>query len=300
MDASAIDCLIVGGGPAGLTAAIYLGRYRRHTLLIDAGHSRAALIPESHNYPGYSGIAGKDLLLLLRRQAEKYGSRLEHGQVDALARERDGFVATGGTGRIAARRVLLATGIVDDCPPIPGFSEALAAGALRFCPVCDAYEAMDRRIGVMGPLPRAVAKARFLRTYSRDVSVLRTDRPAPIAEAVARTICEAGLKVPAGTVDCIERAGDKIVVALTDGERCELDVLYPALGARVRSDLATSLTARCSDEKCLYVDEHQRTSVDGLFAAGDVVSDLHQISVAVGHAAIAATAMHNSLPPNYR
>src|SRR5947209_12446025 len=112
MDASAIDCLIVGGGPAGLTAAIYLGRYRRNALLIDGGHSRAALIPESHNYPGYSGIAGKDLLLLLRRQAEKYGSQLEYGQVDGLARERDAFVAKVGRRWIDARRVQLVPGCV--------------------------------------------------------------------------------------------------------------------------------------------------------------------------------------------
>src|SRR5687767_5278393 len=115
-----MDCLIIGGGPAGLTAAIYLARYRRDILLVDDGQSRARLIPESHNYPGFTGISGLDLLEALRTQAERYGARMRQLRVDGLQREVDGtFVARVGAETIGASRVLLATGIVDEAPELP-------------------------------------------------------------------------------------------------------------------------------------------------------------------------------------
>src|SRR3954463_12990988 len=116
-----LDCLIVGGGPAGLTAAIYLARYRRKTRLIDSGESRAALIPESHNYPGFRGIGGPDLLRRLRDQAGLYGGVLERARVSALDRGEDGaFIARTGDSEIQARFVLLAAGLIDETPQIDG------------------------------------------------------------------------------------------------------------------------------------------------------------------------------------
>ncbi len=112
-----LDCIIVGGGPAGLTAAIYLARYRRAALLVDEGASRARLIPASHNYPGFRGIAGPDFLARLREQARLYGARLEHGRVTALQRgPQGGFIAQLHGRDILARTVLLATGLVDESP----------------------------------------------------------------------------------------------------------------------------------------------------------------------------------------
>jgi thioredoxin reductase (NADPH) len=98
----------------------------------------------------------------------------------------------------------------------------------------------------------------------------------------------------------VVRSGEKVSVIVADGGRHDLDVLYPALGCNVRSELATQLGALCSDEGNLQVDGHQQTTVPGLYAAGDVVTDLHQLSVATGHAAVAATAIHNKLPRNFR
>ena len=145
------DCLIIGGGPAGLTAAIYLARYRRAAVLIDDGASRAALIPASHNYPGFKGIAGPDLLSRLREQALLYGANLEHGRVTTLQRRpQGGFRAQWNGKDIAARTVLLATGLVDESPKVEGLGSAVYDGAVRFCPICDGFEAMDRRIGVLG------------------------------------------------------------------------------------------------------------------------------------------------------
>jgi thioredoxin reductase (NADPH) len=142
-----LDCLIIGGGPAGLTAAIYLARYRRTALLVDSGASRAALIPASHNYPGFKGIAGPDLLTRLREQALLYGAALESGHVTSLRQDSsDGFRVRWDGKDVCARTVLLATGLVDAHLPIDGLDAAVWSGAIRYCPICDGFEAIDRRI----------------------------------------------------------------------------------------------------------------------------------------------------------
>lgn len=298
MDTSELDCLIIGGGPAGLTAATYLARFRRNVLLVDDGLSRARLIPETHNYPGFLGISGNDLLTQLRQQANHNGARLQQGRVDALTKSGGVFVARIGKTELRAHRLLLATGIVDEGPDLPGMKDAIYRGALRFCPVCDGFEATDQRIGVLGTMRAAASKARFLRTYSRDVVLLPTDDPANSSDET-QDLQNDGIVVEGRVVD-VDRSGDKIVVLLAGERRLSVDVLYPALGCDVRSQLATDLGARSTDIGNLYVDDKQQTSVEGLYAAGDVVTDLHQLSVATGHAAIAATAIHNSLPHNFR
>jgi thioredoxin reductase (NADPH) len=295
-----LDCLIVGGGPAGLTAAIYLARYRRRALVIDDGKSRAAMIPESHNYPGFKGIAGPDLLARLREQALLYGATLEHGNVTTLDRRPDGgFVATCGSREILIRSVLLATGLVDARPQINGLADGVYSGAIRFCPICDGFEAMDRRVGVMGDLADAAKKALFLRTYTRQVVLFATDDERDAPADIRRQLREAGVKM-AGKPIAVERKDDKVAVTVEGGTRVDLDVLYPALGCSVRSELATALGAGCDETGNLQVNHHQQTTVEFLYAAGDVVTDLHQLSVATGHAAIAATDIHNRLAPNPR
>jgi thioredoxin reductase (NADPH) len=296
-----IDCLIVGGGPAGLTAATYLGRYRRSVMLVDAGESRAAFIPESHNYPGYAGIAGADLLKLLRRQAGEFGAKLVVGRVDALEPEGDQLLlARFGGETVRARSVLLATGIIDKDPPLPGIRIAVQKGTLRYCPICDGYEVTDQRIGVFGPVQTGGKKALFLRTYSADVTLLLTEAPTDADGEMLQTLDQCGVTVSSALRFDLEEQGTQIAALFADGTRHEFDVIYPALGCEVRSGLATALGATSDEVGCLLVDPHQRTAVPGILAAGDVVSDLHQLSVAVGHAAIASTAIHNSLPRNFR
>jgi thioredoxin reductase (NADPH) len=299
---SAVDCLIIGGGPAGLTAAIYLARFRREILLVDDAQSRAELIPSSHNYPGYRGISGRELLQTLRTQTAQYDVVQEKQTVTELNRKPNGTFAAGlKNGRtVFAKRVLLATGIVDHSPDVPGLKQVVDHGTIRFCPICDGYEALDRHIGVLGPAEHAAAKALFLRTYSRTITFLPTDDPKAVPASLEGELRAAGIVIaPARVVD-VEVEREQITAVMADGHRCTVDVLYPALGSTIRSGLALKLGARNSKAGGLIANARQQTSVRHLFAAGDVVSDLHQLSVATGHAAVAATSIHNSLPRNYR
>jgi thioredoxin reductase (NADPH) len=291
-----LDCLVVGGGPAGLTAAVYLARYRRSVAVYDAGHSRAALIPTSHNYPGFpTGISGAELLARSARQAALYGVPITRDRITGVEKTPEGFVARSGEGEIGARTVLLATGIVDRAPQMEDHDAAVRTGLVRYCPVCDAFEASDQRIAVMGAGEAAISKAKFLRTYSSQVTLLwQHASDPPGREELDRD----GILVSRGIVEP-RISGEKIWAITAEGETC-FDVLYPALGCDVRSGLAVALGAATGSASCLEVDEHQCTSVAGLFAAGDVVSDLHQIAVGTGHAAIAATRIHRILPAHLR
>jgi thioredoxin reductase (NADPH) len=289
-----LDCLIIGGGPAGLTAATYLARFRRVARVIDSGASRAKQIPVSHNYPGFDGVAGPDLLQRLHKQAETFGADIRSGRVTDLA-EKDGrFIASVGSERIETHSVLLATGLVDT-PPVTANGHR-SQSAIRYCPVCDGYEAINRRIGVLGPLQAAGKKALFLRTYSRDISVFATDEsgPAEISDALR----SAGIRIYLSNGRVSIDSENVVRVSVRGGGTQEVAFLYPSLGCAVRSEMALKLGAVGDGVGCLEVDAHQQTKVIGLYAAGDVVTDLHQLSVAIGHAAVAATAIHNQLPPN--
>jgi thioredoxin reductase (NADPH) len=171
---------------------------------------------------------------------------------------------------------------------------------LRYCPICDGYEATDKRIAVLGAATVASKKALFMRSYSRDITLLCTDGAAALDPSCRSQLQQAGIAVPTVAVVAVERNDHTITVRSADGTQRDFDVLYPVLGCKVRSELAVALGARGNEIGCLMVDADQRTTVPELYAAGDVVSDLHQISVGIGHAAIAATAIHNGLPRNFR
>lgn len=295
-DGVTFDCVVIGGGPGGLTAATYLARYRRHALVFDTGATRAAWIPRSRNCPGFpEGVGGCELLARMREQARKFGIRTVLAEVTALHREDDGFRVKYGERVVRARNVILATGCEDVMPPIEDVEEAVAGGAVRMCPICDAYEAIDRTIAVYGPADKSAAHATFLRTYSTGVTLVPSEPcdDASLAERLAREGIELAA-VPSG----LHFDGKRCVFDL-DGKPRAFDVLYPTMGLISRSSLAVGAGADCDDEGALVVDKHQMTSVEGLYAIGDVVSALNQISVATGHAAIAATHVHNCLSANF-
>ena len=292
-----LDALVIGAGPAGLTAAIYLARFRRRIAVLDGGHSRASYIPRTRNYPGFpDGINGIELLQRLRDQASRYGAEVTTALVESLAREGERFIATAGGERVEARRVILATGIVDKEPDIANLREAIAAGCIRLCPICDGHEVIDKSVAMYGSAESAIAHARFMRTFTDRLTLLVPRGDVPLDAARREALAAEGLDYEACAVARIATSPERKAVAhLADGRERRFDTIYPVLGCRHRAELATALGARTNDAGDLLVDGHQQTTVPGLYAAGDVCAPLNQLAVAAGQAAIAATAVHNSL-----
>ncbi|MEO5937587.1 MAG: NAD(P)/FAD-dependent oxidoreductase [Sphingomonas sp.] len=291
------DCIIVGAGPAGLTAAIYLARFHLRIRLFDNGSSRAALIPRTNNHAGYpEGIPGVELLQLMRRQAERFGAVREDAHVDGIEPSDGGFTVRIADRSIQARTVLLATGVINNRPdmPLDEHDAALAKGLIRYCPICDGYEVTDKNVGVIGTGDHGVREALFLRGFSKHVTLIAPGAAHDLDEACRAELQDAGIEHLEGPCTPITVHGDTIRVATPDGERV-FDTIYPALGSVIRSELAVAAGARASDDGCLEVDAHQRTSIPGLFAAGDVVKGLDQISHAMGEAGVAATTIRNLL-----
>ena len=294
------DALVVGGGPAGLTAALYLARFGRRFLLVDEGDPRAAWIPTSHNIPLFAeGIGGAEILGRARDHAARHGAVPIRGSVTALAAEDGRFLAQVETAnaparRVRARRVLLATGASDVEPDLPDLPGAVRRGLVRYCPICDGYEARGRRIAVLGCGERGLGEAVFIaRTYSDDVTLMTLGGHLDLDEGGRRRVAEHRIRVVEEPIAGLELDGERVVVASAGGVRHEFDVLYSALGLTLRSGLATALGGGHDDGGALIVDEHNETTVPGLYAAGAIVRGLDQVVVAMGHAAVAATAIHN-------
>jgi len=294
------DCLVVGGGPAGLTAAVYLGRFRRRVLVVDGGDSRTGWIPRSHNLAGFpEGIAGPELLDRLREQATHYGGIVRPGRVDRIDRGDAGiFTATLGTGdTLRATTVVLATGVVENPPPHADLAEAVRSGRVRTCPICDGYEGIDQRIAVMGAGAHAAAEALFLRTYTARLTLLLVDDPAALPGETRHQLDAAAIAVRQVRAGSLTLEDDGVTaLCADDGQVHRFDIVYSAFGTASQSGLARRLGARMDDDRRLLVDPHMATSVPGLYAAGDLVRGLNQISIAAGEAAIAATAIHSHLP----
>lgn len=264
----------------------------------------------THNHAGFpGGIAGAELLDRMRAQAMKYGTRLVPGAIERLVKEHGNFVALGKiapnkNGRIVARSVLLATGVVNNRPQMPDalHDEAVARGLLRYCPICDGYEVRDRRIAVLGAGECGAKEALFLRSYSADITLISPDGATALPPPWADRLAGAAIVTVDGPCKAIAIDDTQIRLSLPQ-ENFSFDTLYPALGSVIRSELAGDVGASRSEDGCLLVDAHQRTSVAGLYAAGDVVLGLDQISHAMGEGGVAATTIRNDLAersPLYR
>ncbi|HEY0052468.1 MAG TPA: NAD(P)/FAD-dependent oxidoreductase [Caulobacteraceae bacterium] len=296
-DGSILDALVIGAGPAGLTAAIYLARFRRRFEVIHDGQSRAGWIPISRNHPGFpDGVAGRDLLQRMRTQAERFGAVITEGVVERINITDGLFTATVGGRGIQARTVLLATGVIDTAPNLPGVEAAVRKGLVRICPICDGYEVTGEAVAVIGADDRGGREARFLTTYSDRVSLIHVGPPDALGDDERRRLAVEGVEVIETTVESVSLDNDRIsALCFTGSGTRTFDSVYSALGTLPRCELAVGLGARTGDDGRLTVDDHQETTVRGLFAAGDMVRGLNQISTAEGEAAIAATAIHNRL-----
>jgi thioredoxin reductase (NADPH) len=282
----AADVVVVGAGPAGLTAATYLGRFLRKVVVLDGGPPRASWIPTSHNTPAFpDGVSGQALLARMREQALRYGARIVPGRATGLTPRPAGFIVAADGLTVGARLVLLACGIADEKPDLAGLDDAIRQGLVRMCPICDGYEARGQRIAVLGDGDLALREARYLRTFSAHVTVLMLGAGAhPPPDLAVRAVDPADIALLADAVQ-----------VRTGGGAETFDCLYLALGCDPAGSLARQWGAAHDEEGALIVDAHQQTSIRGLYAAGDLVRGLNQIAVATGEAAIAACAMHNVL-----
>jgi len=298
MDEPELDCLVIGGGPAGLTAAIYLARFHLKLKVIDAGGSRASLIPCTRNHAGFpEGISGTELIARMKEQAQKYGAVIETERVTRLDKVEGGFRAAWGSGSATARTVLLATGIQNRRPQMDEglHDEALERGLIRYCPICDGFEVTDKKIGVIGSGANGVAEAKFLRSYSADITLIAPDRAHDVAADDQKALAALGIATVDGPCHAVAALEDAIVVDTPNGHHT-FDSIYPALGSDVHNELAGRIGVALNEGTgCILTDGHQRTNVPGAYAAGDVVLGLDQLSHAMGEGGVAATTIRNDL-----
>lgn len=283
-------------------AAVYLARFQRSALIVDAGHSRLAMIAKSRNVLGFpDGASGADLLELLHAHASRYGVQRELGCVDRIERLPDGgFEVLAGSLRWQTRTVLLATGARDHPPDVKNLESGLADAVVRYCPVCDGYETRGKKVAVLGPGSHGQSEAEFLAGFDNEVTWLSmgSQRGQPDEDFKL-------LKVGIRVIDALPKKlvcepGHGVVLETHEGEFFQFDLLYSALGLKHPSQLATDLGANARSDGQLIVDQHMQTSIPGLYAAGDVAQGLNQINVAAGHAAVASTAIHNSIRQKVR
>jgi thioredoxin reductase (NADPH) len=299
MDEPILDCLIIGGGPAGLTAAIYVARFQLRVLVVDGGKSRAAWIPCTRNVSGFpDGIKGTELLERMRNQACRYGAKIESEVVTKLERDESTgqFTATWGSGNATARMVLIATGVTNRRPPMDEelHDDALSRGLVRYCPICDGYEVTDKKVGVIGSDRHGVAEALFLRSYTADLTLIAPDNALRLKPEDNQQLRDAGVACVDGPAHAVAISDQCITVDTAEGHYT-FDSIYPALGSDVHCQLAEQAGAELAGDNCIKVDSHMRTSVPGLYAAGDVVIGLDQISHAMGQGGVVATTIRNDL-----
>ena len=293
------DCVIVGAGPAGLTAALYMARYLRRPLVLHDGAARAARIPESFNVPGHpGGISGADLLARMTEHAERYGARLVETCIAQASRPDDLFVLTADDGRSwRSHTVILATGIVLHQVDMPSdlHEAAIRAGVLRYCPICDGYEYRDKRIVVVGCDEQGAAEALFMRRFSPHITLVPR-LFSELDEAVRTELEGAGITVIERRIARYAPSSDAMVIYLEGQDQPQsFDLMVPGLGVTPRSELASQLGVEINENGCCHETALFDSGVPGLWVAGDVLEGLDQVSAAIGHGAIAATNAHNWL-----
>jgi thioredoxin reductase (NADPH) len=299
------EVLVIGGGPAGLSAALYLARYDRRVALFDLGRGRSTWHQVNHNYLGFpGGVAARELRALGRRQLADYPqvTCLEH-KIDALAREGDGFVARGQAGAWRGRAVILCTGVIDHYPHFDGWQEFVGR-SMFWCLTCDGYTCRGERVVVVGNGDEAAAEALQLRRFTDKLLLLTNSRDCAIGAEFRRRLERARIPLIHDRILRAAGRGDGEFASLHThgGRRLELDQLFSVQGATPQADLARGLGVTLSDKGYINVDTEQKTSVPGVFAAGDVTRlHSHQVSTAVHEGGQAASAANYFLyPPELR
>jgi len=294
--ASRYDVVIAGGGPAGLSAAMILGRCRFRVVVVDAGRPRNRVVRAMHGFLGRDGAAPLELIRLGRREVARYGVELLAGEVrDAVRSDDGGFnVTLAGGRRLHGRRLLLATGVEDPLPAVPGLAELYGISVFH-CPLCDGWEVRDRPLALYG---RGGAAARFalrLSRWSADL-VLLTDGPTRLSRHQRTTLERAGVVVRSERVAALEaRRGRLARVRFANGEALPRHTLFFGTRPRQASDLAARLGVRFTSKGMVQANRQEETGVPGLYVAGDASRDVQLAVIAAAEGTKAGVAIHADL-----
>jgi thioredoxin reductase len=287
------DVVVVGGGPAGLNGAVMLARARRSVLVIDAGEPRNAPAAGVHGFLSRDGIPPGELTAIGREEVRRYGGEVVSGRVAAAAKEVDGFHVTLDDGRsIAARRLLVTTGLVDELPDVPGIRERWGHQVVH-CPYCHGWEVRDQAIGVLATGPFAVHQALLFRQWSDDVTVLLHTQPLPEASELEQ-LAALDIDVVAGEVAALEDAGAR----LRDGTLVPLQALVVAPRFVAHSEVLTTLGIEPAAHpmgEFVAADVEGRTAVPGVWVAGNVSDLKAQVLASAASGATAAVAINTDL-----
>jgi thioredoxin reductase (NADPH) len=301
------DCIIVGGGIAGLQASIQLGRYRRKVLLIDRGDGRSALCRSYHNVLGYpEGVSGQTLRELGRKQAASYGVQIIQGDAAKAAKRQDsGFTITcrvdASTQKtFQGRTVLLATGVMDRVPILEGLRPALGL-TVFVCPDCDGFESEGKRTVVLGSGNTGAHMALTLMYFCNELFYVNHENQ-PVDEQLQTKLRQANIPIHKGPIETVlldgaEEEGRFAGVALASGETIRGECGFIAFGGNeVRSDLAKQLDVERLENRHIVTDPRSKmTNVPGVWAAGDVAVHSEQLTIAMGEGQQAAIWMHKWL-----
>ena len=298
MSRETFDSIVVGGGPAGLSAAIYLGRFLRKTVVIDNSSGRSSGRQVNENYFGFPrGVRASHLRQLGYAQAGRFGVRFVEGTVAAAAVKNDLFVLDGDCGRWRARTLVVASGVTDVWPTFPNVERHIGK-SLFWCITCDGFRTRDRKLVLVGADDEAAVTARQFLAYTKDILFIeeRVGEESAIGSKQMAAMRKQGIRVVGGRIEKVRGGAGKLTAVEVDSERYEADLIFSLLGSIPNSQLAAQLGALLDERGYVNITDEQRTNVPRLYAAGDVTGPYaHQVSSAVHEGAMAGQAANFDL-----